>query len=179
MIKRFFSCFVAVVCFTSAGVLADSPITSISFAEGYDLNGVYSLDHQLIVQELALGDSPIREKLAVIVGYPAKEELVTKLKVYLRSQTEIQEKPDLLITLAYAMMLNNPNDTETPRLLLSLAYPDYSDKQSLLMLESLVLGQKWFNSDDWGNIYRLVSWSAARINRSWTRRRWLTRTLIQ
>ncbi|MBD3655560.1 lysozyme inhibitor LprI family protein [Marinobacter sp.] len=157
MIKRFFSCFVAVACFISAGAQADSPITSISFAEGYDLNGVYSLDHQLIVQELALGDSPIREKLAIIAGYPSKEELVSKLKVYLRSLTDIQEKPDLLITLAYAMMLNNANDTETPRLLLSFAYPDYSDKQSLLMLESLVLGQKWLNSDDWGNIYRLVS----------------------
>ncbi|ABM18410.1 lysozyme inhibitor LprI family protein [Marinobacter nauticus] len=157
MIKRLLRCFVATVCFISAGVQADSPITSISFAEGYDLKDLYSQDHQLLVRELALGDSPIGEKLAVIAGYPAKDELVSKLKVYLRTLADAQEKPDLLLTLAYAMMVNNPNDTETPRLLLSLAYPDYSDKQSLLMLESLVLGQKWFNSDDWGNIYRLVS----------------------
>jgi|TARA_R100000049_G_C1957424_1_gene117777 hypothetical protein len=143
MITRLARCFVAAAFFISASAQADSPITSISFTEGYDLKDIYSQDHQLIVRELALGDSPIGEKLAVIAGYPAKDELVSKLKVYLRSLADVQEKPDILLTLAYTMMVNNPNNTETPRLLLSFAYPDYSDKQSLLMLESLVLGQKW------------------------------------
>lgn len=48
---------------------ADSPITSISFSEGYDLEEIYSQDRDLIVRELALGDSPTGDKLAVTAEY--------------------------------------------------------------------------------------------------------------
>ena len=67
---------VAAFCLSPGFAYADSPITSIRFSEGYDLQKVFSNDRELIVRELALGDSPIREKLAVTAEYPGKKELV-------------------------------------------------------------------------------------------------------
>lgn len=157
MITRSLIFGIAGLCLSPLLAHADSPITSISFSEGYDLEEVYSHDRDLIVRELALGDSPTGEKLAVAAEYPDKKELVGKLRIYLMQQATPGERADLLLILAYAMMVNNPNDVETPKLVLALAYPDYSDKESLLMLESLVQGQDWLNGDEWKKIYPLVS----------------------
>jgi uncharacterized protein YecT (DUF1311 family) len=55
------------------------------------------------------------------------------------------------------MMLNNPDDSKTPKLVLALAYPVYSNNESLLFLESLVQGQNWLNTDEWDKIYLLVT----------------------
>lgn len=157
MIKRVSRCLIAAFFFVPVFAQADSPITSISFAEGYDLKDLDSHDRDLIVRELAFGDSPLGEKLAVAAHYPDKEELVGKLSASLQILESLRERPELLLILAYAMMTSNPNDVDTPRLVLALAYPDYSDRQSLLMLESLVQGQEWLDSDDWGKIYLLVT----------------------
>jgi hypothetical protein len=133
MIDRAFRYGVAALCLLPVFVHADSPITSISFAEGYNLEEVYSHDRDMIVRELVLGDSPIGEKLAVTAEYPDKKDLVSKLKAYFEILDNPQERADFLLVLAYAMMVHNPSDEQTPKIVLALAYPDYSDNQSLLI----------------------------------------------
>lgn len=157
MIARVLRYSIAALCLIPVFAQADSPITSISFAEGYDLEKVYSHDRDLIIRELALGDSPIGEKLAVAAKYPDKKELVSKLKAYLKNLDSLQERTGFLLVLAHAMILNNPDDSKTPKLVLALAYPVYSNNESLLFLESLVQGQYWLNSDKWDKIYLLVT----------------------
>jgi hypothetical protein len=53
MIKRFLRYGIVALFLLPVFVQADSPITSISFSEGYDLQDVYSHDRDLIVRELA------------------------------------------------------------------------------------------------------------------------------
>ena len=94
MIARVLRYSIAALCLIPVFAQADSPITSISFAEGYDLEKVYSHDRDLIIRELALGDSPIGEKLAVAAKYPDKKELVSKLKAYLKNLDSLQARHD-------------------------------------------------------------------------------------